>query len=91
MPRSGLDAAPSGRDDRSVIVTPLPWRGGVQADLRNDGRVLRISPHPQQGLVSLSLWRDDACVATHQMSATDVSSLIALLAESMGTLMDVPA
>jgi hypothetical protein len=72
-----------------VIVTPLPWRGGVQPDLRNEGRALRVSAHPTDGLVSLSLWRDDACIATHQMGATDVSGLISLLADSLGVLIDV--
>lgn len=75
-------------DDRQVIVTPLPWRGGVQRDLRNEGRALRVSAHPADGLVSLSLWRDDACIATHQMAAADVSVLISLLADSLGVLID---
>jgi hypothetical protein len=75
-------------DDQQVIVTPLPRRGGVQPDLRNEGRALRVSAHPVDGLVSLSLWRDDTCIATHQMGMTDVSGLISLLADSLGTLMD---
>lgn len=47
-----------------------------------------MSAHPVDGLVSLSLWRDDTCIATHQMGMTDVSGLISLLADSLGTLMD---
>jgi hypothetical protein len=86
MGRSGLDASLVREDDEAVIVTPLPWRGGVQPDLRNEGRALRVSAHPHHGLVSLSLWRDDACLATLQMSAADVSSLIAVLADTMGVL-----
>lgn len=70
-----------------MIVTPLPWRGGVQEDIRDDGRALRVAPHPYQGLVSLSLWQGDACVATHQMSATDVTDLISLLADALAVLM----
>jgi hypothetical protein len=66
-----------------MIVTPLPWRGGVQEDIRDDGRALRIAPHPTQGLVSLSLWHGDACIATHQMAAADVSELIRVLADSL--------
>jgi hypothetical protein len=69
-----------------MIVTPLPWRGGVQEDVRDDGRALRVAPHPLQGLVSLSLWRDDACIATHQLSATDVPELIRMLADSLVVL-----
>jgi hypothetical protein len=70
-----------------MIVTPLPWRGGVQADLRNDGRALRVAPHPQQELVSLSMWRGDACIATHQMSATDVSELMGVLAHALAVVL----
>jgi hypothetical protein len=69
-----------------MIVTPLPWRGGVQEDARDGGRALRVAPHPVQGLVSLSLWQDDACIATHQMSGADVPELIRLLAESLVVL-----
>jgi hypothetical protein len=83
-----MDDKPSEVDDHRVIVTPLPWRGGVQPDLRNEGRALRVAAHPVNGLVSISLWRDDACIATHQMGATDVSGLISLLADSLGVLMD---
>jgi hypothetical protein len=39
--------------------------------------------------VTLSLWRGDECVATHQMAADDVSKLIGLLAESMTALIDI--
>jgi hypothetical protein len=73
-----------------MIVTPLPWRGGVLADLRDDGRCARVAPHPSQELVSLSLWRDDQCIATHQMSATDVARMLALLAEALTVLGDPP-
>jgi hypothetical protein len=41
--------------------------------------------------VSLSLWRDDQCIATHQMSATDVAHMLALLAEALTVLADPPA
>jgi hypothetical protein len=72
-------------------VTPLPWRGGVQPDIRDEGRALRVAPHPHQGLVSLSLWRDDACIATHQMSPAEVSSLISMLGESLSVLLEPTA
>lgn len=69
-----------------MIVTPLPWRGGVLADRRNDGRALRVAAHPADGLVSLSLWSGDACIATHQLAPADVSALISLLADALGVL-----
>jgi hypothetical protein len=72
-------------------VTPLPWRGSVQPDIRDEGRALRIAPHPYQGLVSLSLWRDNACIATHQMSPAEVSGLISLLGDALSVLLEPPA
>jgi hypothetical protein len=70
-----------------MSVSPLPRRGGVQFDLRDDGRALRVSAHPETGSVVLSIWRDDHCVATHQLAAADVPELVKLLTSA---LVDVP-
>jgi hypothetical protein len=73
-----------------MTVSPLPARGGVQWDRRNAGRALRVGAHPDLAMVTLSLWRDDGCVATHQMGAADVSALIGLLADALGELASSP-
>jgi len=64
-------------------VTPLPRQGGVQFDPRNEGRSLRVSSHPELGSVVLSIWRDNECVATHQMTVADVPELIKVLATAL--------
>jgi hypothetical protein len=64
-------------------VSPLPRRGGVHFDLRDAGRALRVSAHPETGSVTISIWRGDHCVATHQVAAADVPDLIKLLATSL--------
>lgn len=64
-------------------VSPLPRRGGVQFDVRDEGRALRISGHPESGSVVLSIWRDDKCVATHHLSPNDVPELIKVLAATL--------
>ena len=69
-------------------VAPLPRRGGVSFDRRDDGRALRVSAHPENGTVTISIWRDDRCVATHQLLAADVPQLVALFA---GALVESPA
>jgi hypothetical protein len=69
-----------------MSVTPLPRRGGVQSDRRDANRAIRVAAHPEQGLVTLSLWRGDSCVASHQMAASDAASLIALLADALTAL-----
>jgi hypothetical protein len=66
-----------------MSVTPLPYRGAVQFDRRDGDRVIRIAPHPELGFMTLSIWRGDACVATHQMTMQAASELIAMLANSV--------
>ena len=66
-----------------MTVSPLPLRGGIQPDRRDGGRVVRVAAHPDEGMVGLSIWRGDHCVATHQMSPADVPALIALLADAL--------
>ena len=66
-----------------MTVSPLPMRGGVHFDRRNDGRALRVAAHPESGTVTLSFWRGDECVGTHQLSTADVPGLIELLARSL--------
>jgi len=64
-------------------VSPLPRRGGVSFDRRDDGRALRVSAHPDSGTVTISIWRDDRCVATHQLLASDVPQVIEMLAGAL--------
>jgi hypothetical protein len=71
-----------------MSVAPLPAHGGVHVDPRGDGRALRISAHPELGLVTISIWRDDRCVATHQVPTAEMPGFIGLLTES---LLDRPA
>ena len=63
-------------------VLPLPTHGGVFLDDRGDERSLRVSWHPEEGpdgMVVLSLWRADVCVATFRLESTEVPSLIRAL------------
>jgi hypothetical protein len=78
-----------------MIVTPLPWRGGVQVDRRDGDRALRVAAHPDstqpdQGIISLSMWRGDVCIATHQLAASDAADLISLLANAVAVIVDPP-
>jgi hypothetical protein len=66
-----------------MSVSPLPRRGGVHQDARNEGRALRVSAHPESGSLVLSIWRGDQCVATHHIAADDVPELIKMLATSL--------
>ena len=66
-----------------MTVSPLPLRGGVQPDSRDDGRALRVSAHPESGSVILSMWRGDHCVASHHVALRDVPDLIRILASTL--------
>jgi hypothetical protein len=71
-----------------MTVTPLPYRGGVQFDRRDGDRVVRVTPHPELGFLTLSIWRGDLCVATHQMTIEAVTQLIELLANAAGVMVE---
>ncbi|HET7531243.1 MAG TPA: hypothetical protein VFJ98_09820 [Mycobacteriales bacterium] len=66
-----------------MTVAPLPATGGVHLDPRGDGRALRVSAHPELALVTISVWREDRCVATHQVPSDDVPDLVKLLTEAL--------
>lgn len=66
-----------------MSVSPLPRRGGVQFDVRDHGRALRVSAHPESVSVVLSIWREDTCVATHHVAPRDVPELIKVLAATL--------
>ena len=66
-----------------MSVSPLPRRGGVHFDTRNDGRALRVSAHPESSSVVLSIWRGDECVATHYVAADELPELIKMLAATL--------
>jgi hypothetical protein len=60
----------------------LPTRRDVFIDQRGAG--LRVTWHPEQDLVVLSLWHDDSCVGTFRMPVQDLPRLSGLLAAALG-------
>ena len=74
-----------------VSVSPLPRVGDVFAGRDVDGRMLRISAHPERGRVILSIWQADVCRATVRVALEDVPDLVqaltaAAVAEATGVL-----
>jgi hypothetical protein len=53
-------------------ATPLPKRGEVFFDHRRADRTLRLSPHPDAGVVVLSIWNGGVCQATFQLPGDQV-------------------
>jgi hypothetical protein len=60
----------------------LPTRREVFLDPRDAG--LRVTWHPEQDLLVLSVWHDDRCVGTFWMPVQDVPRLSALLTAALG-------
>lgn len=54
-----------------------------------DGKGLRATWRPAQGMTNLSLWRDDVCVETFHLSTEQMGELIAFLATGLAAA--VPA
>lgn len=71
-------------------VSPLPIRGEVVLDARGGDRALRVSWHPDHGVVVLSVWRGNTCVATMQVETTEVPHLVDVLVRGLAAS-SVPA
>jgi len=57
-------------------ATPLPKRGEVFFDYRRPDRSLRLSPHPDAGVVVLSIWNGGICQATFQLPGDQVAMFV---------------
>ena len=51
----------------------MPKRGEVFFDRRRPDRSLRLSPHPDAGVVVLSIWNGGICQATFQLPGDQVA------------------
>lgn len=64
-------------------VSPLPIRGEVVLDARGGERALRVSWHPEHGMVVLSVWRGATCVGTVQVDTAEVPHLVDVLVRGL--------
>jgi hypothetical protein len=53
-------------------------------DTRGDGRALRVTWHPDDGVVVLSVWRGNVCAATARIATEDVADVLEVLAAGLG-------
>lgn len=70
---------------------PLPVAGSVFLDARGGDRALRVSWHHDEGLVVLSLWRQNVCAGSFRLAADEVPALIDLLRAGPATTPALPA
>jgi hypothetical protein len=66
-----------------MAVTPAPSSGAVFDGRGIPGRALRISAHPEFGLVVVSIWQDEHCVSTVRLAERDVPDLVQALTAAL--------
>ncbi len=52
-------------------------------DPRTPSRHLGVTPHPEDGVVVLSLWQDDRCTGTFRLPLADAPELVEALTLDM--------
>lgn len=75
-------------------VRPLPAHGSIFLDARGGDRALRVSCHlddrgGDDGVVVLSLWRENVCTATFRLGVDDVPAMIETLREGLDAAYEV--
>ena len=68
----------------AAVATPV--HGHWAWDARGDGRAVRVSAHPESGLLNLSFWRQDTCVGTARLRPDEAAALVAGLTDGLATL-----
>jgi hypothetical protein len=61
--------------ERMGELVALPKTGDVFKDMRGDDRTMRVTCHPRQGTVVVSLWVDKICRASFQLAEPDLPRL----------------
>jgi hypothetical protein len=74
-----------------MSVLPFPSRAHWAWDARGHDRAVRVSPHPQENVINLSVWREDLCVGTVRLRPPEVAVLIAGLTDGLAELAQRPA
>jgi hypothetical protein len=58
---------------------PRPIAGAVLGDARGDGRALRVTWHADEGVVVMSVWKDNVCTTTVRLTPDQVAPLVETL------------
>ncbi len=61
------------------------------ADVRDNDHFLRATSHPDTGVVVVSHWAGDVCVASTPVPVTEVANLIGVLAGALEDAVNRPA
>ncbi len=64
-------------------VHRLPVRRDLFLDERGEDRGLRVTIHPDEGIVVLSIWHEDRCTASFRLPMAECGRLIGMLASGL--------
>jgi hypothetical protein len=81
-----VDVAPVRPQPGRMSVLPFPPRGRWAWDARGHDRAVRVSAHAPEGVVNLSMWRDEMCVGTVRLQPDEVAGLVEGLTEGLARL-----
>jgi hypothetical protein len=82
----GVDAALPHPQPGQMSVLAFPPRGRWAWDARGHERAVRVSAHAREGLINLSMWRDEICVGTVRLQPDEVAGLVEGLTEGLARL-----
>src|SRR3954464_12585217 len=88
---ASVDVTPAPLQPGQMSVLPFPPRGRWAWDARGHERAVRVTAHPAEGVVNLSMWRDDICVGTVRLRPDEVAGLVEGLTEGLARLAERPA
>ena len=74
-----------------TMARPLPRTGSIFLDARGGDRALRVSWHDEDGLVVLSLWRDNVCAGSFRLGVDEVPDLVEVLRAGLDRAYDAAA
>lgn len=74
-----------------MSVLPFPSQAHWAWDARGHDRAVRVSAHPREDVVNLSVWRDDLCVGSVRLRPAEVAALVAGLTDGLAELARRPA
>ena len=63
-------------------ATPLPRQGDVFFDSRGADRALRLSRHPDAGVIVLSIWNGGVCQGTFRLPSDQIAALTEALLDA---------
>ncbi|WP_127128244.1 hypothetical protein [Georgenia sp. SYP-B2076] len=69
-----------------MSVVPIPPHTRWVGDPRGGGRGLRVSSHAAAGVLVLSVWRADECVATVRLRPDEAAALVSGVVEGLADL-----